>query len=238
MARDFRIVAHAPIVLTASRGRLWAVLEGRLVIEVKREVLAGGRSLFGCRCGEGSRQVGRLWIGWRPFRSGGILGPRLARRAGMGSILRLGWRRRSVWRRGLCRCGRRDGVGGWRRWSRFRRRSGPWYIGPSRDRARSRAGFLLRALAFLRRRRTFATARLGAEHVTASRTLESRGILGQYPFVDPVAGVTTGALNLDHCRSPSSAENASINMIVSQRAEHNPQLLQTPRQAGLRCASR
>jgi hypothetical protein len=48
------------------------------------------------------------------------------------------------------------------------------------------------------------TARLGTEDVTASRTLESGSILGQHPLVDSVAGVTTGALDLDHRRNPSS----------------------------------
>jgi hypothetical protein len=52
-------------------------------------------------------------------------------------------------------------------------------------------------------RRAFALARLGIEYVTASRTLEGRGILWKDPLVNPVPRMATGALNLDHGRNPS-----------------------------------
>src|ERR1019366_180058 len=98
------------------------------------------------------------------------------------------------------------------------------------EHARARAGGADRA-----RRLRFALGRLwshfthsrgyrvGVEHMAASRALESRCIVGQDPFINPIAGVATGALNFDH--SPTS--HPADQIITRQWVAH---LLCAPRE--------
>ncbi len=64
--------------------------------------------------------------------------------------------------------------------------------------------------------------RVSVEHMAASRALEGRCIVGQDPFINPIAGVATGALNFDH--SPTS--HPAHEIITRQRVPH---LLCAPR---------
>ncbi len=58
--------------------------------------------------------------------------------------------------------------------------------------------------------------RIRVEHVAASRALEGRCIVGQDPLIDPIAGVATGALNLDH----STTSHPQQKIITRQRVAH------------------
>jgi len=70
----------------------------------------------------------------------------------------------------------------------------------------------------------FRRHRIRVEHVAASRALEGRCIVGQDPFIDPIAGVATGALNFDH----STTSHPADEIITRQWVAH---LLCAPRNA-------
>ena len=62
----------------------------------------------------------------------------------------------------------------------------------------------------------FCGKRIRVEHMAASRTLEGRRVVGQHPLVDPIAGMTTRALNFDHRPSSQPAQE----IIIRERIAH------------------